>query len=189
MILILTIALSLDTFTAGLSYSAGKVRIPLFSMIMIALVSGLTFTLSLIAGNFILFLLPLSVTRLLSFTILLALAIYKLYDSLPSHREKASSFTTSSISQKVNKKDLHVLSTGEAILLSLALSVDSISAGLSAGFKAPHPAVSFFIAAAVHFAAIVCGYGAGRLIAEKISCNFSLLSAVLLFLLAFLRLL
>ena len=29
MILVLAIALSLDTFTAGLSYSAGRVRIPL----------------------------------------------------------------------------------------------------------------------------------------------------------------
>lgn len=189
MILVLAIALSLDTFTAGLSYSAGKVQIPLLSMIIIALVSGMTFTLSLTAGNLILFLLPLTVTRLLSFLILLSLAAYKLYDALSVHSEAASSFTTSSISRKINKKDVHILSTGEAALLSLALSIDSISAGLSAGFKAPHPAVSFLITAAVHFVAIACGYGAGRLIAGKFSCNFALLSAILLVFLAFFRLL
>lgn len=189
MILVLAIALSLDTFTAGLSYSAGKVQIPLRSMIMIALVSGLTFTFSLIAGNLILYLLPHSATRLFSFLILLALAVYKLYDALPIHSKTTNSFTTSGISQKVNKKDVHILSAGEAALLSLALSVDSISAGLSAGFKAPHPAVSFCITAAVQFIAIACGYRAGRLIAEKLSCNFALLSALLLLCLAFLRLL
>lgn len=189
MILVLAIALSLDTFTAGLSYSTGKVQIPLFSMIMIALVSGLTFTFSLIAGNFIIFLLPHAVTRLLSFLILFLLAVYKLYDALPVHSKTAGNFTTSGISQKINKKEVHILSTGEAILLSLALSVDSISAGLSVGFKAPHPAVSFFITAVIHFIAIACGYEAGRLIAGKLSCNFSLLSALLLFCLAFFRLL
>ena len=187
MILVLAIALSLDTFTAGLSYSAGKVQIPLRSMITLALVSGLTFTLSQIAGNLILFFLPKSVTRLFSFLILLSIAAYKLYDAF--HSEAASGFTTSSISQKVNKKDVHILSTGEAIVLSLALSIDSISAGLSAGIKAPHPAVSFCITTAVHLIAIVCGYEAGRLIAGKISCNFSLLTAILLFFLAILRLL
>ena len=189
MILVLAIALSLDTFTAGLCYSAGKVQIPLRSMIIIALISGLTFTFSLIAGNLILFLLPHSATRFLSFLILLSLAIYKLYDALSVHSKAANSFTISDISQKVNKKDVHILSAGEAALLSLALSVDSISAGLSAGFKAPPPAVSFCITAAVQFIAIACGYGAGRLIAGKLSCNFSLLSALLLFCLAFLRLL
>lgn len=189
MILVLTIALSLDTFTAGLSYSAGKVQIPLRSMIMIALVSGLTFTFSLIAGNLILFLLPHSVTRLFSFLVLFSLAIYKLYDALPVHNKTSSGFTTTGISQKVNKKEVHILSTGEAALLSLALSVDSISAGLSTGLKAPHPAVVFCITAIVHLISIACGYEAGRLIAGKFSCNFSLLTALLLFCLAFFRLL
>lgn len=189
MILVLAIALSLDTFTAGLSYSAGRVRIPLGSMIIIALISGLTFTLSLIAGNLLFSLLPRFLTKFFSFLVLLLLAAYKLYDALPRHDRRAESFTTSGISQKINQKDVQILSGGEAALLSLALSVDSISAGLSAGFKAPHPAVSFCTAAAVHFLSIACGYRAGDLLARRLSCNFSLLPAALLFFLALFRLL
>ena len=48
---LLCIALSTDTFTAGLSYSAGRVRVPVTSILILSLVSGLTFTLSLLAGE------------------------------------------------------------------------------------------------------------------------------------------
>ena len=68
---LLCIALSTDTFTAGLSYSAGRVRVPVTSILILSLVSGLTFTLSLLAGEKITDLLPAGFTRISSFLILL----------------------------------------------------------------------------------------------------------------------
>ena len=44
--LLFCIALSADTFTAGLSYGSSGVRIPAPSKLILALVSGLMFTLS-----------------------------------------------------------------------------------------------------------------------------------------------
>lgn len=186
--LLLAVALSMDTFAAGLSYSAGKVRVPLLSMIIISLISGLMLTLSLLTGNLIVSVIPVNVTKIFSFIILFVLALYKLYDALPSNAKAARSFTTDFISEKVNKKDIHILSSSEAALLSLALSIDSISAGLGSGAPAQSPFLLFAVSSLIQLAAICCGLLSGRLLLQKTSHNFAWLSAALLFVLAFLRL-
>lgn len=50
--LLFCIALSADTFTAGLSYGSSGVRIPAPSKLILALVSGLMFTLSVFSPFF-----------------------------------------------------------------------------------------------------------------------------------------
>lgn len=184
--LFLTIALSMDSFTAGLTYGTGNVRVPLFSAIIIASVSGFMLTLSFLAGSFLLSFIPVFFTKILSFLVLSALSLYKLYDALP--RKKQAPLTTDSISEKVNKKNKHLLSWGEASVLALALSVDNISAGVSAGSPALPCAAIFLITTGIHFLLIQSGIRLGCLISGKISCNFSLFGAALLFLLALLRL-
>lgn len=186
--LLLAVALSMDTFTAGLSYSVGKVRVPVPSMLVISLISGLMLTLSLLAGNLIVSVIPAGVTKIFSFLVLFALALYKLYDALPSDAKAARSFTTDSISEKVNKKDIHILSLSEAALLSLALSLDSISAGLGAGAPAKSPFLLFCISSLIQLAAIFSGLLSGRALLQKTSHNFTWVSAALLFVLALLRL-
>ena len=51
--LLFCIALSADTFTAGLSYGSSGVRIPAPSKLILALVSGLMFTLSVFFSVFL----------------------------------------------------------------------------------------------------------------------------------------
>lgn len=178
----------MDTFTAGISYSTDGVTVPFLSRSIIALISGLMLTLSLKAGTLFRSLIPPDAARLLSFFILFSLSLYKLYDSLPASFKCSRSFTTTSISKKVNRRDVHILSVPEAILLSLTLSLDSISAGLSTGSPALLPAVLFLLSSAIHFAAISLGLWSGSLLVRKFSCSFAWLSAVLLFLLALMRL-
>lgn len=184
--LFLTIALSMDSFTAGLTYGTGNVRVPFLSSVIIASISGFMLTLSFLAGGVLLSFIPVFFTKILSFLILFMLSLYKLYDALPSKRH--TPLTTDSISEKVNKKNKHILSCGEAFILALALSVDNISAGISAGSPRLPYSVIFFITAGIHFLFIQSGIRLGCLISGKISCNFSLLGAALLFLLALLRL-
>lgn len=148
--MVLCVALSTDTFAAGLSYSAEKVRVPFSSMSIISLVSGFMFMLSLMAGEKIAYFIPPRITTLLSFIILMALAIYKLYDSLPDKFHKAQDLTTASFSEKVNKKNPAILSPTEAAALSTVLSIDSITAGISTGAPALPPAVIFLISAMIH---------------------------------------
>lgn len=186
--MVLCVALSTDTFAAGLSYSAEKVRVPFSSMSIISLVSGFMFMLSLMAGEKIAYFIPPRITTLLSFIILMALAIYKLYDSLPDKFHKAQDLTTASFSEKVNKKNPAILSPTEAAALSTVLSIDSITAGISTGAPALPPAVIFLISAMIHFFSIKLGLSAGKILLSKLSGNFSWLSAALFFLLALSRL-
>lgn len=186
--LLLSIALSTDTFAAGLSYSAEKVRVPFGSMCILSLISGFMFTLALIAGKKIAAFVPSEATTIFSFFILLALAFYKLYDALPDKFHRTKDLTTVSFSEKVNQKDPAVLSPMEAAALSVVLSIDSITAGISSGAPALAPAAIFFLSVVIHFLSIVLGLFTGKMLLHKISCSFSFLPAALFFLLAFSRL-
>mgnify|MGYP001026656361 CR=1 FL=1 len=184
---LLCIALSTDTFTAGLSYSAGRVRVPVTSILILSLVSGLTFTLSLLAGEKITDLLPAGFTRISSFLILLFLSLYKLYDALPERFHRNSGMTTASFSEKINRGDVQRLSWAEAALLSLVLSVDSITAGLGSQMPPLPTAAVVLLSSSIHFFAMLAGLFAGNLLVQRFSCNFSWVSTALFFLLALSR--
>lgn len=182
--LLLCIALSADTFAAGLSYSVSKVRVPISSMCILSLVSASAFTLSVSAGEMITAMISSNVSTLLSFFILLILAVYKLYDALPDRFHLPAAFTTLSFSSHVNQKEPERLSPFEAAVLAFMLSIDSITAGLSQGTPSLTPAVIFLFSFAVHFLSILFGILAGNRMSEKFSCNLSFLPALLFFLLA-----
>lgn len=181
---LLSVALAADTFAAGLSYSAGKVRVPLSSVCVLSLISGLTFTLSLTAGKKIAVLIPPKATAIFSFFVLLILALYKLYDALPDKFHPTKDLTTISFSKQVNKKEPSVLSPAEALVLSLALSIDSITAGIGSSGPDLSPAIIFVTCFVIHFFSIALGLFAGKKLLCKKSCHLSFLPAVLLFLLA-----
>ena len=183
--LVLCIALSADTFAAGLSYSASKVRVPINSMCILSLVSGFTFTLSLSVGEKLTAWIPPNASTLLSFLIL---SLYKLYDALPERFHPSISFTTVSFSSHVNKKEPEYISPYEAAALSFVLSIDSITAGVSQGNSPLSPAVVFHFSSVIHFLSILLGTFAGRRLSGKLSGNLSFLPALLLFLLAISRL-
>lgn len=188
-LLILCIALSADTFAAGLSYSASKVRVPLSSMCILSLVSGFAFTLSLSVGEKLGALIPPGASAFFSFLVLLLLSLYKLYDALPDRFHPSVSFTTVSFSSHVNQREPELLSPYEAAALSVMLSIDSITAGISQGISSLSPAVVFLFSSGIHFLSILFGAFTGKKLSGKLSCNLSFLPALLLFLLALSRLL
>ena len=187
--LLLVFALSADTFTAGLSYSLNKVRVPFLSTLLISLISGLMLTCAFELGYVIFRFIPADFINIFSFLLLFLLALYKLYDALPDKTYHSKKLTTNSISEKVNTKNIHVLSPREASLLSILLSIDSISAGLGAGTPPVSAHIVFFLSSLMHFVAMCLGLLSGRFISTNSSVNLSYVSAILLFLLAIFRLL
>lgn len=185
---LLAIALSTDTFLAGLSYATGCVRVPFSSKVLLSLLSGAVFTASVMAGNLITLLLPDFAVKILSFILLLLLALYKLYDVSPVYCNHVRHFSTNAFSAKVNRPDTHLLSAGEACLLAMVLSVDSISAGLSFGNTALTPAIILPATALIQYLSLTLGLLLGKKLGKYRSYRFALLSVILLILLAFLRL-
>lgn len=189
LLLLLIIVLSMDAFTAGLSYGMSGVRVPFSSILTIALLSGCMLTLSLYVGDFLLIFLPEDLTKIVSFLVLFLLSLYKLYDTIPWLHRGNSGFTTDSISQKINHSAPAILSKKEAALLGLALSVDNISAGLCTGTLSFAPWLLLLITTLIHLLSIRLGLLTGKLLSQKGLCSFAWLGAAILMLLAFCRLL
>ena len=186
--ILLIMILALDAFTAGLSYGVEKVHVPVLSVFLIAMMSGLMLTLSMTAGDFLLTLVPAVLTKTISFLVLFLLSVYKLYDSLPQFHRSGRALTTDHISRRINNRNTAVLSGKEACLLGLALSVDNISAGLCTGSGSLSPILLFFLTTAVHLLTIQAGLCTGRLLVRKSSHHFACLGGAVLMLLSFLRL-
>lgn len=189
LLLILIIVLSMDAFTAGLSYGMDDVRVPFSSVLTVAFLSGCMLTLSLYAGDFLLLFLPAGLTKIVSFTVLFLLSLYKLYDTIPWLHKGNSGLTTDKISQKINYASPSILSKKEAALLGMALSVDNISAGLCTGTLNINPCLLLLITTLIHLLSIRLGLFTGRLLSQKGLRSFSWLGAAILMLLAFCRLL
>lgn len=189
LLLILIIVLSMDAFTAGLSYGMDGVRVPFSSVLTVAFLSGCMLTLSLYAGDFLLLFLPTGLTKIVSFTVLFLLSLYKLYDTVPWLHRGNSGLTTDKISQKINYSSPSILSKKEAALLGMALSVDNISAGLCTGTLNLNSCLLLLITTLIHLLSIRLGLFTGRLLSQKGLCSFSWLGAAILMLLAFCRLL
>lgn len=167
LLLLLIAVLSMDAFTAGLSYGMDHVRVPFSSIFTIALLSGCMLTLSLYAGDLLLRFIPENFTRIISFTVLFLLSLYKFYDTIPQLHKPDSRLTTDRISQKINSSSPSVLSGKEAAFLGMALSIDNVSAGLCTGTLSIAPWVLLFLTTAIHFFSIRLGLFMGRLLARK----------------------
>lgn len=187
--LLLILILSMDAFTAGLSYGMSYVRVPFFSILTVAALSGCMLTASLYAGDMLLALIPEGLTKAVSFSVLFFLSLYKFYDALPSHGSQKPQLTTDNISQAINSADPSVLSAKEAFLLGLALSIDNISAGLCTGTQNIPAAILLLATTLIHICMIRLGLATGHVLAHKGLGRFSWLGAAILMVLAFFRLL
>ena len=187
--LLLVTILSLDTFTAGLSYGIEKVKIPLSSLFTIAFISGAVLTLSLFAGHILLDFISPAFTKILSFLVLFVLSLYKLYDAFPCLRFTKHHLTTEVITQNINKHPKEILSVSEAVLLAAALSVDNISAGICTGRILISFPLTLLVTFLIHLISLSIGVLTGHFFFKNCSKNLSWLGAVVLMLLALLRLL
>lgn len=203
-LIVLIIALSADAFAASFAYGADKVRIPPLSAAIVAALSDFILIASLFVGNLFKAYIPASVTTLLSFLILFALGMIKLFDSSVKKKIRENRFnrrqlhltfknlsfilTVYAEPQEANATDVEVLSPAEALSLGLALSLDSAAAGIGAAsleFPLLLTAAASFV---IGILTVFSGCRLGRLLAARTDFNFSVIGGVLLILLAFTKL-
>lgn len=199
-LLLFLTAVSVDSLTAGLTYGTQRVKIRYSAYLVLIFVPALFITLANRIGSCIYFLLPETVLPVLSFTLLFLLSLSKLTESLlrflarryPSLtrnwgvkiKQINIIFTVYLSPEDANRDDLQILSVREALLLSLALSLDSILAGM-AFTTGPLPWLAlFFLAALFNFLLFTAGYAFGHLVSTVLHIDLSWLSGLFLLLLA-----
>ncbi len=177
-ILLLVTALSVDAFAAGFVYGVSKIKVPLASIIVVTGISSLILVCSLITGNLISRLIPGNLTQYFSFLLLFVLGLTKLFDR--SRHDEAETAD--------KNKDAFVSPT-EAFTLGVALSIDSLAAGIGAGIGSAYIPVAFLASFLIGALALIAGSWLGGLISSRCRLNLCWISGVLLILLAFMKLL
>lgn len=186
--LLLIALLCADAFVFGFSYGLDRVRIPPSSLFLISCISGVMLTLSFLFGDRLLTLLPPFLKTGLPFGVLLLLSLYKIYDALPAFHPPQCPLTSEALSRKINRKEVQILSLNEATLLAITLSVDNISVGLSVGTCHLPSFLLLSYSVFIHGVTIRGGWLLGHCFSKRCSHNLSIISALLLLVLAFAQL-
>lgn len=193
-------AVSIDSLTAGLTYGTQRVQVRPSSYLVLVCVPAAFITAANRVGSCIFLLFPEKVLPLLSFALLTLLGCSKLSESLirllarrhPSLtrnwgckiKQLNIVFTVYLSPEDANQEDLQVLSPKEALLLSLALSLDSVLVGMAFTTGPITPIALFGLAALFNLLLFAAGYGFGRLLSTVLHVDLSWLSGVFLLLLA-----
>lgn len=203
-LIVLIIALSVDAFAASFAYGVDKVKIPPISAVIVTALSDFILIASLFIGNLFKAYIPASLTTLLSFLILFALGLIKLFDSTIKKKIQENRFSSRQLQltfknlsfiltvyaepQEANATDVEVLSPAEALSLGLALSLDSAAAGIGAASLEFPLFLTAVISFGIGILTIFSGCRLGRFLAAKTDFNFSVIGGILLILLAFTKL-
>ncbi|MBD5526461.1 MAG: hypothetical protein HDR04_19090 [Lachnospiraceae bacterium] len=199
-LLLFLTAVSIDSLTAGLTYGTRRVRIKLPAYLILICVPAAFITAANRIGSYIFLLFPQAVLPFFSFIVLAFLGCSKLFESLlrllarkyPSLtrnwgckiKQLNIIFTVYLSPEDANQEDFQVLSPKEALLLSLALSLDSVLAGMAFTTGALPLVTLFLLAALFNLLLFAAGYGAGLLASTVLRIDLSWLSGLFLLLLA-----
>ena len=200
LILFLT-AVSIDSLTAGLTYGTQRVCIKLPAYLILACVPAAFIAVANRVGSHIFLFLPKSFLPILSFFLLTLIGLSKLSESFiraiarkhPSLtrnwgckvKQMHIIFTVYLSPENANQEDPQILSPKEALLLSLALSLDSVLVGMAFTMGTIPLAALFLLAALFNLLFFSFGYGLGHLISHVLHVDLSWLSGIFLIFLAF----
>lgn len=197
---LLVTALSTDAFVSGFSYGASKIKIPLPSALVIAFICSGTLALALFFGGFLGNYIPETITTSICLLLLFALGLTKLFDSgvkaLIRRQEKLTkhihfSFFRLRFILKIyadpevaDRDHSRILSPSEAMLLALALSLDGLAVGFSAGISQSSPYLILAFSLIYDLFAISLGAKLGQKFSKRSRLDLSWLGGVLLLVLA-----
>ncbi|MEG1066864.1 MAG: manganese efflux pump [Erysipelotrichaceae bacterium] len=201
-ILILVIALCIDTLLVAIIYSIKKIKVPVISQLIIAFNGAFFLCISLVLSRIIMLIIPSEICRIISITILLVIGIYtilqfKFKKYLKEHEELKFNIKNFnlviSIYADETKADIDkskVLTAIEAFYLSLALSLDSLSSGIAYGLLISNKTIiivtiSCFILCYIF---IIIGLKLGKYISKLIKYDLGWISGLLFIILAMLTL-
>lgn len=199
-LLFFLLAVTLDSLTTGLTYGTRKVHIQPLSYLILICIPALFITVANQIGTLLACLLPPQVLPWISFLLLFLLGISRIMESLirrlaakhPSLTRNWGCkikqiniiFTIYLSPEDANVEDLQILSAKEALLLSLALSLDSILVGMAFTTEAVSWIFLFLLAVLFNLLFFLIGYLAGHVLCHLFHVDLSWLSGLLLLLLA-----
>lgn len=201
--LILVLSLCIDTFVTSMAYSSDRIKIPFSSGLIINAICSLSLAISLLFGSIVKDFLPTNIAPLLSFSLLLILGIYRLFESFFKNSIKKYCAIGAPLTFKIFdfkfvleiyadeiKADYDkskILSAKEAFYLAIALSLDSLTVGFGCSLGSINYLYAIILSFLVGAIFLITGGYIGRHVAKTFNLNLSWLSGALLIILAFLR--
>lgn len=195
---LLAFAVSLDSFSVGLTYGLRKIRIPLKSIIMIASCSAIVLLAAMAVGNIVDVFMSPQIAEKIGGTIFLLLGGWILFQFFRPQKEKES------LSHEKTIINLEIKSLGivinilrkptsadfdksgsitgiEAFMLGLALSLDAFGAGIGASLLNFPPAPLAIIVALMSSLFVMLGMKLGAVLAKNsLIQKFSLIPGIVL---------
>lgn len=188
------VALSLDGLGVGISYGVRKIKIPVFSLLVISITSGLAIGFSMLCGHVAAKYISVEIAEIIGAVILIAVGMWILFQTWTQNRknqtiEEGESTTVEEDASKqifnlkikafglviqilrepvvadIDKSG--VISIKEAVLLGLALAMDALGAGFGAAMTGFRPLLTPLVVSIVKFTLVSTGVYVGRRYAAK----------------------
>lgn len=215
-IFVLAFAVSLDSFGVGLTYGLRNIRISIFPLVVISLLSGLMILLATQVGSGLLTIIPKPMAEALGGTILIAIGFWAIYNLLT---QKSKNSTRKQVTHQQNQGEssnlitievkrlgilIQILKTPcdadmdrsgeismlEAAVLGLALSLDAFGAGIGAALVGFPPLMTAVLIASCSFFCLYFGVFLGKTFSDiKIFQKISYLPGIMLILLGLTKIL
>lgn len=203
-ILILVIALCVDTFVASIAYGADRLHISSIKIIAVNGICSVCLGAALFFGGLINGLVTVDFAKGVAFFLLLLLGVLKLMDytikryinnHVSIHKDLAFTISGFSIIINIYGNPLAAdwdnsksLSWKETVMFSLAMSIDSLLAGTLSGFLMMPPLLTTMAAFVVGIVAMYIGLFLGHKLALLKNWDLSWISGILFLVLAFCKL-
>jgi len=199
---LLVFALGVDALVCSFSYGVNKIRIPLKSMLVINVITLLLLAFGIIIARILGEFLPPIFVYVLSFSILFILGLSKIFEGtikrMIRRHEGSRDFNFSMFNlgfvlqvyaeyELADSDESKELSVWEAIPLAFAVGFDGLSVGLSIGLMQLNIGLLLGMSFVVGVACVAIGDYLGRKLSRKTTFDFSIISGVILILIAVLN--
>ncbi len=198
--LLLVSSVCIDAFVASIAYGTNKIKIPITSALIISSVGSIILGISLFAGGFIKDFLPGKLPVILSFSILMIIGIYRLFEGIfksyiqrKSALDKPLKFKIFDINfvlqvyadeTKADFDKSKVLTLKESLYLATALSFDSLAVGFGSSLAGTGYIETICLCFIAGVTLVLLGVFIGKKLLEKSNVNLSWLSGIILMILA-----
>ncbi|MCR2033195.1 manganese efflux pump [Anaerofustis stercorihominis] len=198
-LLLLIVALSMDTFLISSSFGSNNIRVKIPGAIIIALGSAVSLSVSILLSNILSNIIPIHLFNMLSFLVLIIIGSYNIFSTAIKNYLKKMQVLNKNISLNIEGYHLLVdvfidetkadidkskdLDMKEALLIGGLGSMDSLCAGLS--FPFTNVSIIFVLAFIICISLVFLGFKLGGKLNDIVKTNLSWFSGVLLIILAF----
>lgn len=202
--ILLVFAVCIDAFAVSISYGIGKIKIPIMSALIVSFVGTAFLAVSVFFARIISGYIDSRLCVILSAILLIILGVTNIFqNSIKAYLRKYNgrkklkfcvfniSFVVSVIldETKADADNSKVLSVKEALALSVALSLDSLATGFSAGLAVTYFIETVVLTFIVGFLCVMSGCIIGRRISSKTKLDLSWITGIVLICIALLNIL